>query len=91
MLKRKKKKSSNQTGLPPRGESHLMGYIQRFIEESELRSEYLKAIDIWELTGYIRYSTQMTWLTANGIPFTLCADARVKVLKTDVYIRLGLV
>lgn len=67
-----------------------MDYILRSIDESEMPSEYLNAIEIRELTGYIRYSTQMTWLTANGIPFTRCADARVKVLKTDIGILLGL-
>jgi hypothetical protein len=67
-----------------------MDYIRRSIEESELQPEYLNTTEIRELTGYIRYSTQMTWLTANGIPFTQCADARVKVLKADVEIRLGL-
>lgn len=77
--------------MQPSREIRLMSYIRRSIEASKLPPElYLNTSEIRELTGYIRYSTQMTWLTANNIPFTLCADARVKVLKTDLEIRLGL-
>lgn len=77
--------------MQPRRGIRLMSYIRRSIEASKLSPElYLNTSEIRELTGYIRYSAQMAWLTANGIPFTRCADARVKVLKTDVEVRLGL-
>lgn len=90
MLKRKRGKLANQTTRYSLNNKFLLEVLGRICESYELPPEYLNTVEIRELTGYIRYSAQMAWLTANGIPFTRCADARVKVLKTDVEVRLGL-